>query len=563
LNITENPSYLTRGFYTWNDRRTDNEFFLWMARNKLNYWTAQEQPVNLLKKLGVKLSDGGHRIQGVVFDSDSEYPYNHPLFKGDEDKPADPYNAGNEFTGDSDKDGKLSYFEAHPEWYGMKDGKRIKIGYSENAAQSGTNFCTSNPDARKEFAARIADQLIHGQWQYVDVFEFWTFDGGANLWCTCDKCKSAGTYTDKMFDVTYDILKELDRVRREGKLNRRIEVSANAYHATIDPPARPLPEDYDYKNSSLTFFPIGRCFAHPFADPSCTEINQWQLRAYQRWTFGENRNYKGPVFIGEYYNVSAFKSLPLIFTKIMAADIPWYYNNGARQFNYMHTPDTMWGTWTLNQYLLGRLLWDVNINPERVIDEYFTSCFPTTCSTTRKYYQQLEVASANSKILKHYVETDSVKRYTLAGGFLKGELFPHQHMQYHEHHPVLNDGPDVTEMMNAMDMAKHFIEQSLIECNDRSEQARLIEDKNIFDYGYATYRYIYHMIRTSIFHRKGDKLMASMEFKIVEKYAGELEKMVDVVRISSDHSNALNGLDATRSVPAFNEFKKLYGKTGE
>jgi len=43
----------------------------------------------------------------------------------------------------------------------------------------------------------------------------------------------------------------------------------------------------------------------------------------------------------------------------MAADIPWYYQTGARHFHYMHVPTGLWGTWRINQYLMGRLLWNV------------------------------------------------------------------------------------------------------------------------------------------------------------------------------------------------------------
>jgi hypothetical protein len=34
--------------------------------------------------------------------------------------------------------------------------------------------------------------------------------------------------------------------------------------------------------------------------------------------------------------------------------------------------------------------------------------------------------------------------------------------------------------------------------------------------------------------------------------------MVEVVQSSSDHANAPNGFEATGSVAAFNEFKKVY-----
>lgn len=549
LNINENPSYLTRGFYTWGDRRTDKEFFYWMARNNLNYWTAENQPIKLLKKLGVKLSDGGHRVQGIVFNSDDEYSYNHPIFKGDEDKPADPYQVGGEYIGDTNNDGKLSIFEAHPEWYGMKDGKRTKIIYSPNAAVDGTNFCTSNKDARKEFARRIAQQLIDGHWKFVDVFEFWMFDGW-EIWCTCDQCKSDGSNTDKLFMVTYDILKELGSARQAGKLNRDVEVSSIAYHGTLDPPTNPLPKDYDYKNSSITLFPIGRCYAHSLADPSCTEINQRQLKAYEGWTMGEGRYYKGSIFIGEYYNISGLKSLPVVFTKIMAVDIPWYYRTGARNFHYMHTPDKLWGTWTLNQYLMGKLLWNIDVNAKNIVDDYFSLYYPTTSYTTRQYYEQLEIGLANIKVFKPY----------LRSRLLKGDLFDLDHMHYDEYHPLVNDGLDVVEMMDAMELAKKQIEQSLIDCKDSMEQQRLMEDKDRFDYGYAMYRYIYHIIRTSIFHKRGDKVMASREFAIVEDYAEQLKNMIDIVQVSSDHANSLNGFSAIGSANVFEEFKKMYSK---
>ena len=43
LDVTERPSFITRGFLAWEDRG-DPDFLLWMARNRLNYWCAwQEQ----------------------------------------------------------------------------------------------------------------------------------------------------------------------------------------------------------------------------------------------------------------------------------------------------------------------------------------------------------------------------------------------------------------------------------------------------------------------------------------------------------------------------------------
>ena len=119
-----------------------------MARNRMNFWTSAEKEIYFLKKLGLKLTDGGHIIQKYFLDPHAEYPYKHPTFIGDENKPADPYAVGKNYAGDTNGDGKLAYFEAHPEWYALRNGKR-----SDNIQdETGDNFCTSNAGARKELA---------------------------------------------------------------------------------------------------------------------------------------------------------------------------------------------------------------------------------------------------------------------------------------------------------------------------------------------------------------------------------------------------------------------------
>lgn len=572
LNITEKPSYLARGFYVWGDRNEENEFFFWMARNKLNFWTAANQPVNLLKKLGMKLNDGGHIAQVAAFASDDEYPYDHSKFGGDDDegKRKDPYKLSSEFAGDTSGDGKLSYIEAHPEWYGMKEGKRVKILSPKFEIRNGrkrivnpgnavgTNFCTSNDDARNEFARRVGQEFIVGEWEYADIFDFWTYDGGEEQWCTCDNCKNQGSYTDRMFAVSHDILQEVQKLRREGGLKRPVEIVSIGYTTTLDPPTKPLPADYDYANSSLTFFPIQRCYAHSFGDPSCTEINQSQLKAYQGWTVGESRNYRGSIFLGEYYNVSSFKCLPVNLTKIMTIDIPWYYRNGARRFHYMNTTTRDWGNLTLNQYLMSKLLWDVSADAEGIVFDYYRNYYPTTSGTSRKFYEQLETASANIKVFKHNVATPSGS-FSLNSRLLTGDIFQLDHMKHEESHPLLNDAPDVVEIVCAMANAKMYVEQAIRECRDSVEMERLLEDNRRIEYGNTMYQYIYHMINTSIFHKRGDVANAIREFAQAKRYAGQLEQMVEIQQYAA-HASSKNGFEATQSVPEFNEFKKLYDR---
>ena len=371
MDIIQNPSFLSRGFIGLGNRG-DKNIFYWMARNRMNYCDESGKDTPFRKKLGMVLARGGHGVQGMYIPPKKEYPYNHPKFHGDENKPKDPYVASDEYTGDTNGDGKLTYFEAHPEWYGLRNGKR-----SDKADISpGDNYCTSNMDANKELARNLVQSLIDGQWKNVDIVNIWMLDNGK--WCECENCRKQGIFSDRLMDVAYVVQKEIQKAQKERRLNRQVLLATLAYHETLPPPERPLPKDFDYDHFSVTFFVIERCYVHTIADPACTEINQFLLENYQGWTMGQDRNYKGSIMIGEYYNVSSFKSLPIVFPSIMAADIPWYYQTGTRHLNYMHTPTHVWGTWTLNQYLYARLLWNVETETDALLNEFFKRYYPTT-----------------------------------------------------------------------------------------------------------------------------------------------------------------------------------------
>jgi hypothetical protein len=284
---------------------------------------------------------------------------------------------------------------------------------------------------------------------------------------------------------------------------------------------------------------------------------------YLAWVRGDGQPYKGPVCIGEYYNVSSIMSLPAVYPTMMAIDIPWYYKTGSRHFCYMHSPFKKWGTWTLNQSLMAALIWDTSLDVDHFLDEYFSLYYPTTSEYAKKYYSHLEKASANIKAFKHYVGTAYGERrafYRIRGrltDFSKA-LFPLDHLQYDTFQSTLNDGPDVTEMMDAMTRAGLEIETALLACRDETEQARIVEDYNRYQYGMAMYRFYYHIIRTSLFHRKNNDTLAKIEFEQVAKYKKILEK-IDDLPWPKEHGTPRNGYEATQCQKDFEYFKKHYG----
>ncbi len=558
--ITENPHYLTRGFWSWEDRG-DETFFLWMARNRLNFWNVEEKEYPFLKKLGMTLTAGQHDIQERFLNPGRAYPYNCPQYRGDEEKPHDPYPPSSASLGDANKDGTLSYAEAHPEWFAMLNGKRSAHKHRRLAG----NFCTANTSAVRELAKNLIQCLIDGDWAHADMVNFWMLDGGT--WCQCEACTDLGTPTDRLLQLMHAVTGHIRTARRQGRLKRRVSLVSLAYLETRAPPTKPLPEDFDYDSFSMTFFPIFRCYAHPFADPACTECNQLLLRHYQGWTAGQGRYYKGSMFIGEYYNVSNIKSLPVLFPRIMAVDLPWYYRNGARHFHYMHAPTRLWGTWTLNQYLMARLLWNTDADTNALLDDYFTRYYPSTTASARSFYHHLERATASIKPVKHYIRIRGGHRgrYTVRFGLTNDsmDLFPTKHLHYESYHPLTDDGLDLVEMVESMRLARADLDAALQACTVPVEKARLLEDERRFAYGEAMVMFYYHVIRTAMFHRQGKKALARQEFAMADRLAERLRTIVDLVQVASSHANAANGYEASYLQGAYELYKKHYGRTAD
>ena len=96
--------------------------------------------------------------------------------------------------------------------------------------------------------------------------------------------------------------------------------------------------------------------------------------------------------IGEYYNVSRYKCLPICFMHTMAHDIPYYYQAGARHFHYMHVTTGHWGNKSLTNYQMARQLWDVDTDCEALwkdISPGVTARPPTSCGASTSRWSKM------------------------------------------------------------------------------------------------------------------------------------------------------------------------------
>ncbi len=492
LNIEEAPAVNTRGFWvshgkvesegnnmTWEGCLTDrgnSEFFTWMAKNRLNFFWNREKVWKSMKKLGIHLTCGEHLTYFELLRPDKPYPYNHPGIKNNDSLPADPYPVSPEYCGDINRDGRLSYSEAHPEWYGMNpDGKRF---FPQSVF--GTNYCSSSKSGFDELLKNLIIYLRDGDGSNADILSFWPLDGGE--WCCCPLCIAQGTNeTDKLLDLVYNVRKGLQQAYQEGKLDRDIPVHSLIYIQTEAMPSRELPEDFDYKNIVLTYFPIDRCYAHNFDDSLCTEVNSKYFDVLKKWR-SKDCYYKGNLMLGEYYNISGFRDLPLVFKKTMATDIPLFINSGICGFHYMHTSVANMGVRRLINYQMAQMLWDPDQKTTILWDDYFRDMYGPVSSEMAAFYDMLETTVSNVKAWRYYLRP----RMNAVAVGKADSIFPipvmPSHLHYRTYQPVTDDGLDWQEMMIKLGQCRRTIDNVLTQKLPSDVKTRIEEDEYGFRY---------------------------------------------------------------------------------
>jgi hypothetical protein len=328
------------------------DLLLWMARNRLNLAGPRHQTTALARKLGMKLKSGGH-IFNEILAPDRILP------------------SGN------------SVWEEHPEWYGLpENGKRQK----EKALQ--TQFCVCAPGLL-EFLGDELIKIINSEWKDADYVDIWGFDSWDSV-CTCEKCSELGNGTDRNLHFVAAMRRAINKGLAEGTVRQQVKLICCAYEGTvtIEAPLNPVPAELAEAGDICTFYPINRCYRHDLANDNC-EDNKAYRQHLENWqAVKENFN----IMLGEYYNVSRFEDLPLLFTDRMQADIPFYNNVGIRAFTYMHLPFCCWGIRRLNHLLYNELLWNVKVDVTKLKEDYFVNSYGQHSDNLKQAYQKLEKA---------------------------------------------------------------------------------------------------------------------------------------------------------------------------
>ncbi|NLE67366.1 MAG: DUF4838 domain-containing protein, partial [Lentisphaerae bacterium] len=351
--VTVRPSFAYRGLDAYRGSHDSIDYLLWMARNRLNVYFRKAASAKMADKLGMISRQGGHLLALLT----------------------DP---------DRLSAGGRTLWEEHPEWYGLpEDGRRTK------AVATRIQLCAAQPSLWRFLADELLG-LLATSLAGVDIVDFWGFDTWGKT-CACASCRAMGNGADQQLQLFSRLRHSLDKARGDGRLNRKVLLSMAAYEGTasLTPPSKPVPENLRRAGDLVIFYPIKRCYRHALGDPQC-EIN----RPYHAALTGWGRRVRGmSLWSGEYYNVSKYEDLPLLFSRVIPPDMRRYQAAGASGVTYMHALYGNWGMRALTQLQHAHYAWNGRVRDEAVLDDYFRRKYGPYAGAVRAAYALIQTGS--------------------------------------------------------------------------------------------------------------------------------------------------------------------------
>lgn len=509
---------LFRGFHGAFKGKESTDLILWMARNRLNTWCHHPASAALMRKLGFRFISGGHVLERIL---DPDLPQTNGR----------------------------TLFETHPEWFAQVKGNRIR------AQAHRYQFCVANNQAVKHVAKHIVEH-IRTDWKETDWQNIWMFDTWAG-WCECDRCRAIGNESDLYLHFLSRMRTAVDAAEKKGTIKRNPGLVLVAYEGTpsLIGPTKGIPDNLASGRDLVLYAPINRCYAHTMECKACDELNTHYAEALEEWG---RESHRMPVAMLEYYNVSKFEDLPLLFTRTMGTDIAYYHRVGVRGMSYMHVPVALWGPRALTQSLYARLSWDTKAAVDQIVSDYLQHRYGELAAIMGVFYDELETAYANVTAWRNWLEEKTINRRLLDWDGVtkpKESLFVLKHLQ-----PKGGQAIGPQESLRHLKRAEAALHRAQKEKTPVSIRRRLEEDARSFRYGDESFRFYWAVAQIHDAEWQGNDKAARRIWREVSRLAVSLDSYY--VPFDYEHPGpgvrAMTGLARSQLQPLVDTLRDRY-----
>lgn len=256
---------------------------------------------------------------------------------------------------------KNDYFDEHPDWFGMRDGKRVKQVFG------GAQFCWSNVEARRKFVDNAEEFVLASPG--LDIFCTLGFDGGQA--CECPECKKS-TPSDLVFLLMGELIDRL----AVSTPNVVVE-TVGGYGPVHEPPKGTKSHD----KLRVIWAHWGRHHGMGYDD------DRYGLKDnLETW----RKAVPGRLTLCQYYTdnfATPWVSAPYVL--VLKGDRRYILDKGIDSVYMLVYPRGYWWNHGLNNYMAGVCYYDVSKDPYEVIRDWAMYYFgPAAGPLLAAYYTQ-------------------------------------------------------------------------------------------------------------------------------------------------------------------------------
>lgn len=285
------------------------------------------------------------------------------------------------------------YGKTHPEYYSMdKKGKRL-------TPARGAQMCYSNPDVLN-IVQKKAEQFFN---QGADKVAFSLCASDSHISCRCPECiKTQPPRKEDIYCFSDMHMAFMEKVaaRLKNKYPGR-RLGTYAYAACTLPPLKKL------SHGDFYILAVTPDFSQ-YADP---EYREKELNIYRAWL----KQMPGAKVHWHAYT-SLCQVAPCYYPSLFASTTKRLFN----EFNADSMLGEGTGFWPVTGpqiWMMGKLLWNVKADPEKLLNEYFTTLYGPAASTVRALYDRLEKSylagsKTGGKWFRHHGTLTAFNYYT-------------------------------------------------------------------------------------------------------------------------------------------------------
>ena len=266
------------------------------------------------------------------------------------------------------------YFDEHPDWYALVDGKRQK----EKA-----QLCLTNPEMKKEFIRNTL--AILAEKPNSKIISISQNDHGG--WCQCPECQKLvdenGSQAGPLITFVNEVAEAIEREYPD------VLVETLAYQQSRFAPTNVKPRD----NVLVRLCSIEYSFLTPLADGG--QFNQSFVDCIEKWSALSKQ-----LFIWDYVTNFANYMLPHPNLQVLAPNIRFFAKNHAVGIFEQGDAGCAAGDFVrLRDWVIAKLLWNPDLDQRQLENEFLNGYYsPKVGAILREYLDLLTDRALASQI---------------------------------------------------------------------------------------------------------------------------------------------------------------------